>query len=58
MSDYRMQQELEEERMVLEMDIVRRMAIGATNLEDALYTASVFGLLTEFKKEHQNEMGR
>lgn len=55
--DYRMQQEIEEERMSVELDICKRIAQGLSNEQDALYVASSFGLKTEFLKEQEHEMG-
>tara|TARA_R110000868_G_scaffold150390_1_gene373555 strand:- start:1405 stop:1569 length:165 start_codon:yes stop_codon:yes gene_type:complete len=50
--DYRMQEELEQERQAFEMSILRRM-VEKQLLADADYVAASFGLLTEFKKELQ-----
>ena len=56
--DERAQEECEQERMTVEMEILHRIARGTTTLDDALYVAVSFGLTKEFKQENEYEMGK
>lgn len=56
--DFRMQQEIEEERMMVELAIVQRISRGIATESDARYVAASFGLTTEFNKEQQHEMAK
>ena len=44
MSDYRMQQQVEEERMALAMEVLKRVAQGMSTQADARFLASELGL--------------
>lgn len=51
--DFRMQQELEEERMMVELAIVQRISQGIATEADARYVAASFGLTTDKEKQHE-----
>ena len=54
--DFRMQQELEEERMMRSLKVLRRVDRGMATHDDVMFLASELGLTTEFQQEKQNEM--
>lgn len=56
MNDWRMQQELEEERAALSIAALRRVANGTSNQEDARFLASELGLTKQFQQESKHEM--
>lgn len=55
--DFRMQQELEEERMALSLEILQRIERGVATHADMIFLASELGLSNEFSKEVHHEVG-